>query len=397
MIHLFLNPGVSNAASLHPSDVTALGYGAEAAPLDYLAHCPVHQKTAMVDLPALAASFGIASLHVKDESTRLGLGSFKALGGAYAVIRAIHAEATAQLNRDVPIEELMSAQVKEIAAGMTFACATDGNHGRSLATGARFMGAKSVIFVHEGVSARRVEAIRSAGATIHTVAGTYDDAVNTAMLEAEKHQWRLISDTAWPGYDFVPRQVMQGYTVSAAEAWMQLDEQPTHIILQAGVGGFAATIAAHAATRWRDMPPAIIVVEPSRAACLMASAQAGQPVEVSHEGATIMGMLECFMPSLVAFDVLNTLATAFVTVDDDDAVTAMRQFAYPLADDAAIISGESGAAGLAALLCLAKDPDACSSLKLGPNARVLLFNTEGATDPEIYQSIIGNSHCAPVE
>jgi diaminopropionate ammonia-lyase len=392
MMHIFHNPGISNAANLRTEDVTALGCGAEAAPLAYLAHCPVHKATSMVDLSALAASLGIASLHIKDESTRLGLSSFKALGGAYAVIRAVHAEAAAQLGHEVPIEALMSEPVRHIAAGMTFACATDGNHGRSLATGARLMGAKSVIFVHEGVSSRRVDAIRDAGATIQTIAGSYDDAVGAAKLAAEKHHWRLISDTSWPGYDVVPRQVMQGYSVAAAEAWAQLDAPPTHIFLQAGVGGFAAAIAVHAATRWPDAPPKIIIVEPSRAACLMASAKAGQPVEVPHVESTIMGMLECFMPSLIAFDALYKLASAFVTVDDDDAATAMRQFAKPLGSDTAIISGESGAAGLAAVLGFARDAAACAALGLGRTSRVLVFNTEGATDPDIYNAIIGQGH-----
>lgn len=391
MIYIFHNPNRSDVGHLHAEDVLALGCGAEAAPLAYLVQCPVHQKTSMVALPTLAASLRIASIHVKDESTRLGLGSFKALGGAYAVIRAIHAEAAAQLKRDVSIEELMSAPVKEIASSMTFACATDGNHGRSLAAGARLMGAKSVIFVHEGVSARRVEAISATGATIKTVAGTYDDAVNTAMGEAERNHWHLISDTAWPGYDVVPRQVMQGYAVAAAESWMQLEERPTHIFLQAGVGGFAAAIAVHAVTRWPDAPPKLIVVEPSRAACLMASANAGQPVEVPHEDLTIMGMLECYMPSLVAFDVLKNLADAFVTIDDEDAINAMSQFAYPLDDDPAIVSGESGSAGLAAMLSLAKDQAGWTSLSLDQKSRVLVFNTEGATDPDIYRAIIGSA------
>jgi diaminopropionate ammonia-lyase len=388
MINVLDSENFDRSSAKNVKDLAALSCGKEQEALSYLAHCPIHQKTELVDLPNLANQLGVAALHVKDESTRLGLGSFKSLGGAYAVIRLIHAEANARLGRDVPIAELLSQPIKDIAATMTFVCATDGNHGRSLAAGARLMGATSIIFVHEGVSKARVDAIRSVGAVIRTIAGTYDDAVDAARDAADSSGWTLVSDTSWPGYEDVPRRVMQGYLVIAAECWNQIPAPPTHIFLQAGVGGFAASIAAHAITRWPENPPRIIIVEPSRAACLMASARAGCPVTVEHEGATIMGMLECFAPSMVAFNILKTCAHAFITVDDEDAEFAMRQLAHPINSDRVITAGESGAAGLAALLALAKEPEHWAKLGLGMDARVLVFNTEGATDPESYRNIV---------
>jgi diaminopropionate ammonia-lyase len=377
-----------SASSNGARDIATLGCGNEKEALSYLAHCPIHKTTELVDLPNLASQLGVATIHVKDESTRLGLGSFKSLGGAYAVIRHVHTEANARSGRTIPVAELLSQPVKDIAASMTFVCATDGNHGRSLAAGARLMGATSIIFVHEGVSKARVDAIRNVGAVIRTIAGTYDDAVDAARDAAEANGWNLVSDTSWPGYEDVPRRVMQGYLVIAAECWDQMAEPPTHIFLQAGVGGFAAAMAAHAVTRWPDNPPRIIIVEPSRAACLMASAKAGHPVTVEHNGSTIMGMLECFAPSLVAFDILKVCAHSFVTVDDEDAVAAMRQFAHPVSTDRSITAGESGAAGMAALLALAKQPEDWAKLGLVADARILLFNTEGATDPDSYRNIV---------
>jgi diaminopropionate ammonia-lyase len=369
-------------------DIAQLAFGQEKETLSYLAHCPIHKPTALVGLPGLAKQLGVSAIHVKDESTRLGLGSFKSLGGAYAVIRIIHEEANRRLGRQIPIADLLSQPVRDIAATMTFVCATDGNHGRSLAAGARLMGATSIILVHEGVSKARVDAIRDVGAVIRTVAGTYDDAVDAAREAADQNGWLLVSDTSWPGYEDVPRRVMQGYSVIAAECWEQIPEQPTHIFLQAGVGGFAAAMAANAITRWPENPPRIIIVEPADAACLMASARAGQPVAVDHSGSTIMGMLECFAPSLVAFNILKATAYAFVTVDDEDAALAMRQLAFPLGADQPIIAGESGSAGIAALLALAKAPDQWAKLGLTADARILLFSTEGATDPSSYQRIV---------
>ncbi|TIV68808.1 MAG: pyridoxal-phosphate dependent enzyme, partial [Mesorhizobium sp.] len=190
---------------------------------------------------------GIAALHVKDEGQRLGLGSFKALGGAYAVMRLVLEEAGKWLGRDVDIGEINDARVRQIASGMIFVCATDGNHGRSVAQGASLVGARSVIFVHAGVSRERVAAIARFGAEIVEVDGGYDHAVREVARVGAERGWKIVSNTSWLGYERVPGLVMQGYTVIVRETLRRLPEPPTHVFLQAGVGGFAAAIAGHMA------------------------------------------------------------------------------------------------------------------------------------------------------
>lgn len=277
---------------------------------------------------------------------------------------------------------------------LTFACATDGNHGQSVAAGARLMGARAVIFVHEGVSAERRESIARFGARLCVVQGTYDDAVAESARQSEQNGWTLLSDTSWAGYTEVPRRVMQGYTLMAHELASQLPDAPTHLFLQAGVGGFAAAMAAALPDCFAPAVPRIVVVEPARAACLMASARAGRCVRIAPGLPTVMSMLECHEPSEVAWSLLAPRAAAFMTVEDPAALAAMRVLAHP--DDAAeaVVAGESGAAGLAGLLAACVDPDIRQELDLNADSRVLLFNTEGATDEERYHDAVGESSSA---
>jgi diaminopropionate ammonia-lyase len=374
---------------LDPVDADMLGIEGAEAVERYLAHRDNHAPTPLHALPALAAALDIAAVHVKDEGFRLGLGSFKALGGAYAVVRLVVEEAGRRLGRPVDVAELGSSEVRAVAAGMTFACATDGNHGRSVAQGAQLVGARAAVFVHAGVSDARVAAIGRFGADMIRVEGTYDDSVAEAARVAAEQGWTVVSDTAWPGYERIPRLVMQGYTVLVREALRQLPEPPTHIFVQAGVGGVAAAIAGHLALALGDRRPVFVVVEPARAACLYASARAGHPVRIEHGEPTVMAMLECFAPSLVAWPVLSRLADGFMTVEEEDAVVAMRRLARPAGTDPAIVAGESGGAGLAGLLRAAADPAIRASLGLGAASRVLVINTEGATDPERYAELVG--------
>ncbi|MDA3920812.1 MAG: diaminopropionate ammonia-lyase [Salinisphaera sp.] len=355
------------------------------------------EPTALLALPSLAKKLHIGSLHVKDEGRRLGLGSFKALGGAYALIRLVLEEASRQLEREVPIEELFSEEVLSIAGGMTFACATDGNHGRSVAQGASVMGAASVIFIHSGVSQARADAIESFGARIVRVKGNYDDSIVEASRVAEQNGWTILSDMSWEGYEHIPSLVMQGYTAIVRESLATLDAPPTHVFLQAGVGGFAAAIAGHMNVVLGENRPHVTVVDPENAACLLASARAGRPVKLDHGRSTVMAMLECYEPSMVAFRVLSRVADVFMTVDDEAAKAAMRRLAAPLPGDSAIVSGESGAVGLAGLMSAIEDDEFAERIGLDPDARVLIINTEGATDPQLYEAIVGRSAQAVME
>ncbi|MFS8055011.1 diaminopropionate ammonia-lyase [Rhizobium sp. BR 317] len=355
----------------------------------FLRHREGHNVTPLVSLPALARKIGVGSIVIKDEGHRLGLGSFKALGGSYAVIRLVLEEASKEFGREVDVSELQNDDVKAVAAKMTFACATDGNHGRSVAMGAQFVGAKCSIFVHSGVSAQRVAAIARYGADMIRVNGNYDDSVHEAARVAEKKGWITVSDTSWPGYERIPGFVMQGYTALLSEALRQMPEPPTHVFVQAGVGGIAATVAGHFSILLGDARPYFVVVDPSRAACLFETARAGHPVKVEHGEATVMAMLECYEPSLVAWRILSRTADAFMAVEDSEAIAAMKLLANPRGSDPAMVAGESGGVGLAALLNLAADKALREKIGLGPQSRIFLINTEGATDPNLYEKLIG--------
>ncbi len=343
---------------------------------------PGYAPTPLHDLPDLAALASVASVRLKDESARFGLGSFKALGGAYAVAGQL---AILLSRRGVAPSasgvDLESGRFRDATSGVTVTCATDGNHGRSVAWGARRFGCRCVIFVHEGVSQVRVDAIAAFGADIRRVPGTYDDSVRAADKVAAAEDWIVVSDASWPGYTEIPRAVMQGYRLmpdEAADQWR--GPPPTHVFVQGGVGGVAAAVSVQLRARF-DPAPRLIVVEPDRAACLLASARAGKLAVAGGPLDTIMAGLACGEPSLLAWQELERAAFAFVAIPDEAAVGAMRTLA-----GLGIVSGESGAAGLAGFLQAAADP---GPLGLDPTSRVLLFSTEGATDPALYARLTG--------
>jgi diaminopropionate ammonia-lyase len=374
-----------------PEDAEMLGLAAAQEVERYLGFRDNHAETPLISLPSLAGSIGVAAVHIKDEGQRLGLGSFKALGGSYAVIRLVLEEAGRRLGRAVDVAELGAENVRAVAGTMSFACATDGNHGRSVAQGAQLVGARAAIFVHGGVSDERVAAIARYGAEMIRVAGTYDDSVREAARVADEKGWTIVSDTSWPGYERIPGLVMQGYTAIVREALRALPEPPTHVFVQSGVGGIAAAVAGHLAIALGDKRPVFTVVDPARSACIVETARAGHPVKVPHGEPTVMAMLECYEPSLVAWRILARVADGFMTVDEADAVGIMRLLAKPVGRDPAIVAGESGGVGLAGLLRAAADPAIRLKLGLNDKSRVFVINTEGATDPEKYRALVGRS------
>lgn len=369
----------------------ALGEEGRARAERVLSALPGHAPTPLHALPGLAVECGVAAIHVKDEGLRFGLKSFKALGGAYAVVSLVLDEATRRLGRVVEPAELGTADVRAVARTMIFACATDGNHGRSVGWGASLAGARCEIFIHSGVSEGRAAAIAAYGAHINRVDGSYDDSIVQSAEMSAEYGWTVVSDTAWDGYEDIPLTVMQGYTVMIGEALDEMAEPPTHLFLQAGVGGMAAAVASHAAQRLGAAAPKVVVVEPARAACVAASVEAGRLVTIPHGEPTIMAMLECATPSPLGWKILHHLADGCVTLEEEEAVAAMRRLAFPAAGDPAIVAGESGATGLAGLLSCLRDPAAKEALGLGAGSRVLVFNSEGATDPVIYAGIVGRT------
>ena len=345
-----------------------------------------YAPTPLLDLPEIAAGARVAAIHWKDEAPRFGLGSFKALGGAYAVAKLLTVElARRGVANNAGAAALSAGTFREATRAITVTCATDGNHGRSVAWGAQRFGAGCVIFVHEGVSQGRRDAIAAYGATIRVVPGTYDDAVRAAQHTAEAEGWFVVSDTSYPGYTEVPRDVMQGYRLMAEEATAALAEPPTHAFIQGGVGGVAAAVAVQLRASYGRQAPKLVVVEPDRAACLLASAEAGALTAVEGELDTLMAGLACGEPSLLAWQELERSAFAFMAVPDASAVDCMRLLAGRTPP---LVAGESGVAGLAGLLLAARDPFGRGVLELAEDSRVLLFGTEGATDPAVYARLV---------
>lgn len=391
-VQMFLiNTHPDHDAPLLPADAEGLGAAGALEVERFLEFRENAVATPLVALPALADALGVGTIHVKDEGQRLGLGSFKALGGAYAVIRLVLEEAARHFECDLGFTDLDRPSVRAVAAKMTFACATDGNHGRSVAQGAQLVGARSVIFVHAGVSDERVAAIARFGAEMVRIEGTYDESVSEAARVAEREGWSIVSDTSWPGYERIPGLVMQGYTAIAHEALRQLDQPPTHVFVQAGVGGIAAALAGYFAEKLGSERPTFVVVEPARAACILETARTGRVTRIEHGEPTVMAMLECYEPSLVAWRVLSRVADAFMAVEEEDAVAAMKRLARPAGHDPAIVSGESGCVGLAGLTRALVQPRIKAALKLDASSRILLVNTEGATDLGLYELLVGVS------
>ncbi len=343
-----------------------------------------YAPTPLHDLSPVAAAAGVACLRMKDEGHRFGLGSFKALGGAYAVGNLLAKELSRRaIANAANSADLADGRYADATRSVTVTCATDGNHGRSVAWGAARFHCRCVIFVHETVSQPRIDAIAAFGAEVRRVTGNYDDSVREADRQAQENGWLVVSDTSYPGYTEVPRTVMQGYRLMADEAADQwVGPPPTHVFIQAGVGGAAAAVSVQ--MRDRFLPaPALIVVEPFQAACLLLSAERGEPSIFGGDLITIMAGLACGEPSLLAWQELERAATAFMAIPDEAAAESMRLLAGH-----GLSIGESGVAGLAGCLAVMADPVARTALGLLPESRILLFGTEGATDPEAYERIV---------
>jgi diaminopropionate ammonia-lyase len=328
--------------------------------VEYFRSRPDYQPTPLRTLRGYAEQHGIAEVLVKDETARLGLPAFKILGVAYAVHRLTE---QAIIRRD-----------------SVLACATAGNHGRAVARVARQNNLKARIYIPAGASQSRVQAIAAEGAEITIIQGSYDDAVITMARDADTHGWLVISDTAWPGYETVPRLIMAGYTMMMIEAEESWHAPPDLVIVQAGVGGLAGSVTGWLLQRYGADRPSIVCCEPHEAACVFASIAAGELRESTGSLQTIMGGLNCARISTVAWPLLRSGVDACVSVSDDAAIDAVRKLAYPFPGDPRILAGESGACGVAALSLLFLHPESAplrESLKLNRKSRVLAIITEG--------------------
>lgn len=314
--------------------------------------------TPLQSLPALAARLGLREIRVKDESQRFGFGAFKALGGVFAV------------------RQFIATHGERMPADITFTTASSGNHGRAVALGAQSVGARCTIFLPRFTSAGKEAAIRALGAQVIRVDGDYDGAVAQCREQATRKSWTIISDTSWPGYDAIPRDVMRGYTVIAREIVQQWPQAPTHLFVQAGVGGLAAAVIGYF---WALLPhrPLSVVVEPASADCWFQSNRAGRPAPASGTADTAMGGLACREISPITWPILGEGADWFMTIEEAVVMPARRLLAHPLAGDPALVSGPSGCAGLAGLMRAMGEDDVRRALALDGKARVLLINSEG--------------------
>lgn len=354
---------------------------------------PGYRPTPLTALPGLAAKAGVARLWYKDEGGRFGLGSFKALGGAYAVFRLLVDEVRRRTGAaEVTTADLVGGKYRDVLSAITVTCATDGNHGRSVAWGAQTFGCRCVIYIHARVSEGRRDAILRYGAEVVRTRGNYDDSVRQAAEDAARNGWFVVSDTSYEGYVDVPRTVMQGYAVMVDEALQQLPtgERPTHVFVQGGVGGLAAAVCSYLWESLGPQRPRLVVVEPEKADCLFQSAVNGRPTQVRGELDTLMAGLACGEVSLLAWKILETGADDFMAIPDEDAVECMRLLAAGTGSDPCVVAGESAVAGLAGMLAAARD----GVLGLDAESRILVFGSEGDTDPDLYTRLVG---CAAAE
>jgi len=392
-VTVFPNPRVRPAAPYGAAQAAVIDETGVAAAKQAIAVWPDYGATPLHALPGLARDLGLGALWVKDEGRRFGLGSFKALGGSYAVFRLLARRVAAATGREPDARSLLAGQHRAIAQDFAVTSATDGNHGRSVAWGAKLFGCPCTIYMHEGVSDGRVAAIRALGAEVVRTPGNYDDSVRACAADAARRGRQVVSDTAYEGYTEIPRLVMHGYAVLVDEALAQFPggALPTHVVIQGGCGGFAAAVYGRLWEKLGAKRPRLVVVEPLNAACLYESARAGRVTVVGGQLATVMGGLACGEVSLVAWPILEPGASAFMTMGDGWAVDAMRRLGEGRGGDPAIVAGEAGSAGVAALMALESQHESRAALDLDGTARVLAIVSEGATDPVTFRSLTGRN------
>lgn len=332
-----------------------------------------YAPTPLRALDEVAAALGVRAVYYKDEAPRFDLGSFKALGGAYAVAALV---------------------AERLAAGarpgdVTVATATDGNHGRSVSWGAQRAGCNAKIYIHAHVSEARASAMRAYGADVIRVDGNYEASLAACKDDAAANGWDIVSDTSWEGYVDIPLDIMAGYTVMTNEALSQMGTiRPTHAFLPIGVGGLAAAVAA---PLWHDMGDQLchlISVESRLSSCFYDSIAAGAPTLFDITEETLMAGLSCGEVSILAWELLHETLSHCMTIGDDAVAPLMRWFQQR---DLPIEAGECSTSGLAALLAAHANPDHWQALNFDAESVILLIGTEGATDRDLYNQLVASA------
>ena len=364
---------------------------------DFHQTIPGYERTPLAHLTNMANYLGLKEVFVKDESYRFGLNAFKVLGGSFAMARYI-AKETGRDVSELDFETLTSDKLREEFGQATFFTATDGNHGRGVAWAANRLNQKAVVYMPKGSTKTRLDNIKVEGATATIEEVNYDECVRMAAAAAAKtSNGVVVQDTAWEGYEEIPAWIMQGYGTMALEASEQLTEagidRPTHVFVQAGVGSLAGAVQGYFANKYPENPPTVVVLEADVAACLYKGAVAGDGEEriVDGDMQTIMAGLACGEPNTTSWDILKNHVSVFVSAPDWVAAEGMRMLSAPIKGDPQVVSGESGAAPFGLLASIMKNPklaDLKKVLKLDENSKVLLFSTEGDTDPDRYREIV---------
>jgi diaminopropionate ammonia-lyase len=351
---------------------------------------PGYAPTPLIEATQLARQLGVGNIWIKDESCRFDMPSFKILGTSWAVYKAL----MSRLGKEIESWETFNdlARIFAPLCPLTLVAATDGNHGRAVAHLAALLDFESHIFVPLAMVESRINAIKKEGAKVTIVNGTYDEAVRQSALEQDSTHI-LISDTSWPGYEEIPTWVIEGYATIFQEVDEQLTRQyesgPDVVLVQIGVGALAAAVVQHYRDTDGVYSPKIVGVEPTTAACMLASMKANQIVSLTNPPRTIMVGLNCDTPSLIAWPIVSKGVDHFISIEDEWACQGMRKFAT-----LGLVSGETGAAGIGGVLALLHDPSlsaARTSLGIDNSTRILVICTEGATDPVAYEQIVGTS------
>ena len=367
---------------------------------------PQYSITPLASLDGMAKHLGLGSLFVKDESYRFGLNAFKVLGGSFAMARYI----AQQMGRDVgemTYDYLTSEAFRQEFGQATFFTATDGNHGRGVAWAANKLGQKAVVHMPKGSAKSRFDNIAKEGAKVTIEEVNYDDCVRMAAAEAaETKHGVVVQDTAWAGYEEIPAWIMQGYGTMANEAAEQLRQlevnRPTHVFVQAGVGSLAGAVVGYFTNLYPNNPPKFVVMEAKAADCLYRGAVAGDgdPRIVDGDLTTIMAGLACGEPNILSWDILRNHVSAFVSCPDWVSARGMRMLGMPVKGDPSVVYGESGAVGMGLISAIMEDDtyrDLREHLELDRFSQVLMFSTEGDTDPEKYRRILWDGEYSTAE
>jgi len=363
---------------------------------DFHATFPDFAPTPLAALDNLASELGVGGIYVKDESSRFGLNAFKGLGATFALASFI-AQTVGMPVWELDAKTMASREMRERLGEFTFIATTDGNHGRAVAWAARKIGQKAIIYMPKGCPQVKLNNIHKEGAEGYITEMNYDDTIRfTADLAAKTPRGVIVQDTAWEGYWDIPGWIMQGYAVTALESCEQLKAQgtrPTHVLLQAGTGAFAGAAQGVISNFYGKDSPTSFIVEPPVADCYYRTVKKGDGgvVNVAVDDYSIMQGLACGEPNPIAWDIIRNKSSYFVSMEDEFAARGMRVLGNPLGNDPRVISGESGASTMGFLTELLTSPDLAElreQAKIDKDSRILLFSTEGDTDPENYRRIV---------